>query len=722
MTKKEFELDYQNRKLKVEFSNLTEQANSSCLVSYGETVALVTLVTTDEIKNTDFVPLTVDYEEKYYAAGKIYGSRFVRRESRPTETAILTGRLIDRIIRPLIDQNYRKNIQIVITVLSIDNENDPDFVGLLGASLALALSRVPFKITSGVRLARKDQELIVMPSYEQREECAFDAFFAGTENKINMIELFGKEIQESEVCQVSQTAFEEIKKLINWEKEIISNFEIEKEEVREVQEINPDFSKLVNEFLNQNLEKTLYSTDKGDNWSKDRITRITQELKEYLISNNLEDNLELGLRILDKRIDDLIHFKAIKENKRIDNRELNELRPIETQIDILPRAHGSALFLRGLTHALSVVTLGSPSDYLLVQGMELTSEKRFMHHYNFPPFSTGEIGSFRGPGRREIGHGALAEKALTPFIPDSEEFPYTIRVVTEILSSNGSTSMASVCASSMALMAAGVPLKKHLAGIAMGLMANESGEYKILTDIQGPEDHFGDMDFKVAGTKDGITAIQLDVKIEGLTLEIIKETLDQAKKARIQIIEKMEQTIDKPREKISKYAPIVKMLKISKEKIGEIIGSGGRNIHSIIEKTNTTIDIKEDGTVYITGTDENSVNEALKIIEDNSREITQGEIFEGKISKLYDFGAIVDFANNHQGLLHISEISPTYITNINDVLKIGQILPVKVIEISPEGKIKLSLKETGAKIKVPDNNRKPTSKKFESKRNFNRQK
>lgn len=722
MEKKEFELDYQNRKLKVEFSNLTQQANSSCLVSYGETVALVTLVTTDEVKNTDFVPLTVDYEEKYYAAGKIYGSRFVRRESRPTETAILTGRLIDRIIRPLIDQNYRKSIQIVITVLSIDDENDPDFVGLLGASLSLALSKVPFKLASGVRIARKEGDLILMPSYEQRENCVLDAFFAGTENKINMIELFGKEIQETEVYQLSQIAFEEIKKLINWEKEIISNFEIEKEEIKEIQEINPDLSKLVNEFLDQNLEKTLYSVDKGDSSSKDRLAKITQELKNYLTLNNLQDNLELGLRILDKRIDELVHYKAIKENKRIDNRQLTELRPIETQIDILPRAHGSALFLRGLTHALSVVTLGTPADYLLIQGMELTSEKRFMHHYNFPPYSTGEIGSFKGPGRREIGHGALAEKALNPLIPSTEEFPYTIRIVTEILSSNGSTSMASVCASSLALMSAGVPIKKHLAGIAMGLMTNDKQEYKILTDIQGPEDHFGDMDFKVAGTTNGITAIQLDTKIEGLTLQIIKETLDEAKKARIQIIEKMTQTIKTPRPAISKYAPIIKMIKIPQDKIGEIIGAGGKNIHSITEKTNTTIDIKEDGTIYVAGTDEEKVNTALKIIQDSTREITQGEIFEGKISKLYDFGAVIDFANNHQGLLHISEISPNYITNINDVLKIGQVLPVKVIEITPDGKIKLSLKDTEAKINIPQDSKKPVSKKFESRRNFNRKK
>jgi len=369
-----------------------------------------------------------------------------------------------------------------------------------------------------------------------------------------------------------------------------------------------------------------------------------------------------------------------------------------------------------------VVTLGTPADYLLIQGMELTSEKRFMHHYNFPPFSTGEIGTFKGPGRREIGHGALAEKALNPLIPSTEEFPYTIRIVTEILSSNGSTSMASVCASSLALMSAGVPIKKHLAGIAMGLMTNNQGEYKILTDIQGPEDHFGDMDFKVAGTTTGITAIQLDTKIEGLTLQIIKETLDDAKKARIQIIEKMTQTIKTPRPTISKYAPIIKMIKIPQDKIGEIIGTGGKNIHSITEKTNNKKDNKEDGTIYIAGIDEEQVNTALKIIQDSTREITQGEIFQGKISKIYDFGAVVDFANNHQGLLHISEISPNYITNINDVLKIGQVLPVKVIEVSPDGKIKLSLKDTEAKISVPESSKKPVSKKFESRRKFNRQK
>mgnify|MGYP003827040887 FL=1 len=369
-----------------------------------------------------------------------------------------------------------------------------------------------------------------------------------------------------------------------------------------------------------------------------------------------------------------------------------------------------------------MVTLGTPADYLLIQGMELTSEKRFMHHYNFPPFSTGEIGSFRGPGRREIGHGALAERALNPLIPSTEEFPYTIRIVTEILSSNGSTSMASVCASSLALMSAGVPIKKHLAGIAMGLMTNDRGEYKILTDIQGPEDHFGDMDFKVAGTTSGITAIQLDTKIQGLTLQIIKETLEEAKKARVQIIEKMTQTIETPRPTISKYAPIIKMIKIPQDKIGEIIGTGGKNIHSLTEKTNTTIDIKEDGTIYISGTDEQMVDTALKIIEDSTREINQGEIFEGKISKIYDFGAVVDFANNHQGLLHISEISPNYITNINDVLKIGQVLPVKVIEVSPDGKIKLSLKDTEAKINLPQDSKKPVSKKFESRRKFNRQK
>ncbi|MEW5805448.1 MAG: polyribonucleotide nucleotidyltransferase [Patescibacteria group bacterium] len=705
MDKKTFKKEFAGKTIEIEFSPLAEQADASCLIKYGETVALVTFVSgKQDRQEIDFFPLTVDYEEKYYAAGKIYGSRFIRRETRPTEAAILTGRMIDRTLRPLFDKNTRREVQIVITVLSIDGENDPEFVGLLGASLVSCLSPIPFQgPVSGVRIAQTNGQTIVSPAYEQRETAKIDSFWGGTKNKINMIEVSGQEAQENEIAELSLLGHKQIQELIAWQEEIIKELSADpstklgtnKIEVKApAEKLTSEEEKLIKEFINQRLEPAIFSKQEKNSSEKPAGLEALQiELKEMLENQEKPELEPIALRILDKMIDRLVHEKVLTEEKRVDSRKLDEIRPIEAFIGVLPRTHGSGLFMRGSTHALSVLTLGAPGDILLMQGMEITGEKRFMHHYNFPPYSTGETKPLRGPGRREIGHGALAEKALAPLIPSQEEFPYTIRIVTEILSSNGSTSMASVCGSSLALMNAGVPIKTHIAGIALGLIVDEKGNYKILTDIQGPEDHYGDMDCKVAGTKNGITAIQMDVKIEGIDSKILTEILDRAKQARLQIIEKMERAIDKPSPELSQYAPRVLIVSIPKEKIGGLIGTGGKTIHAITDQTGAVIDIEEDGTVYITAETKEAAEKTVKLVEQITKEYEVGEVVEGKISKILDFGAIVELGPNQEGMIHISELAPRRVESVDEVVKIGQVLPVKIIEVLPDGKIRLSLKQ-----------------------------
>ena len=695
---KKFEMDLAGRKLKVTFSPLAEQANGSCLVQYGDSLILATATMGKSDREGDFFPLTVEYEEKFYAAGKILGSRFVRREGKASESAILSGRLIDRTIRPLFDQRLRRDVQVVVTVLSIDEDNDPDFIGLIGASLALSCSDIPWGgPISGVRIGQKDGQFIINPTYKQRSESFFDAFVSSIGDKINMLEIGANENPESEVLAAIKLAQETIMGINDFQKQIIAAMGKPKASVM-LMEIDPEFKKQVQEFLAPELEDAIYQKNKMEMSRK--IDELTNGLKEWA-KNIGEDKVNIALTILENEIDATVHKNILAKEQRPDGRKLDELRKLFAQAgDILPRVHGCGLFIRGNTQALSSVTLAGPAKELTIETIESSESKRFIHHYNFPPFSVGEAKSSRGPGRREIGHGALAEKALRPMIPTKDQFPYTIRVVSEILSSNGSSSMASACGSSLALMDAGVPIKGPVAGIAMGLMMDDKS-YKVLTDIQGPEDHYGDMDFKVAGTKNGVNACQMDVKIDGISLEIVEKTLAQAKKARLEILAVINEALSEPRANLSPLAPKIKIIKIKPEQIGLVIGSGGKTIKEIMERTGVEIDIDDDGSVFITGVDAAKVDEATKTIESITHEFTAGEVVEGKIVKILDFGAVIEFGPNSDALLHISELAHRRVEKVEDVVKLGDVIKVKILRVEPDGKIGVSLK---ALTPAPENN------------------
>lgn len=697
MTQKKYSLEFAGRPLEVEFSNWAEQADGAAVVKYGGTVALVTSVMGKKDRvEIDYLPLTVEYEERYYAAGKIYGSRFIRRESRPTEVAVLTGRMVDRTIRPRFNPLMRRDIQVIVTILSMDAENDPDFPALLGASLALGSSSIPFQgPIAGVRVGIIDGRLVVNPSYAERGEAQLDLFVGGTGERINMVEAGGKDITEEKVLEAAQLGQSELSKLIEWQENILREINPEKEEVFLV-EADPGVEKGIKPFTGGRLEEAVYEKDKAARQSK--INLLKNEMFDQLRqANSSAEELRTADWLFEKAIDELVHKKIIEEEKRPDSRKLDEIRPLEIAVGVLPRTHGSAIFMRGNTHALSVITLGAPGDILLQQGMEVTGEKRFIHHYNFPPYSVGETGPMRGPGRREIGHGALAEKALVPLIPSKENFPYTIRIVSEILSSNGSSSMASVCGASLALMDAGVPIPTHAAGIAMGLMTRQD-QYKILTDIQGPEDHHGDMDCKISGTKDGVTAMQMDVKIEGITTQILKEILDQAKKARLEILAAMNAVIAAPRPQLSPYAPRILTLQINPDRIRDVIGPGGKTINAIIAETGVSIDIEDSGLVFITAENEAAAQKAIERVKSLTRELKVGEILRGKVTRILDFGAIVEILPNQEGMVHISELAPWRVPSVESIVKLGDVIPVKIKEVSPDGKIRLSLKEAKAEL------------------------
>ena len=701
MKAREYFLKVKNKEIKVEFSDLAEQANGSLITRLKDTVVLTNAVMSlTERPDLDFFPLLVDYEEKYYAAGKIYGSRFVRRESRPTEIAILVARLIDRAIRPLFPEMLRRDVQVVSSCLSIDEENDPDILAILGASLALSVSNIPFNgPISAVRVGwSKETGFLVNPTYKERENCLLDVVFAGKGDKINMIEGVAKEIPEEILVEAFILAKKEIENLNQQQEKIIQENEKEKD-FSGLKVLKEDLLSEIESFSQGKIEDIIFNKNKIE--KEKSLIDFKNQIFEYLKTKNYsEEDLKSFEIAFNKVLRKITHRYIIEKEIRPDNRALNEIRPLEMTIDVLPRPHGSAIFKRGLTHVLSTVTLGSPSDVLLIQGMEFTGEKRFLHHYNFPGYSTGEVSPLRAPGRREIGHGALGEKALLAVIPSKEEFPYTIRVVSEVLSSNGSTSMAAVCASSLALMAAGVPLKTHVAGIAMGLMIDENGNYKVLTDIQGPEDHFGDMDCKVAGTENGITAIQMDLKILGINEEIFSKVIFQAKEARLLILGKMKEVIARPREDISPYAPRIFIYKIKPEQIGDLIGPGGKTIQAITRETGVTIDIEEDGTLYITAPDKEKSDLALNRIKGITKEFQEGEIVEGKVAQIRDFGAIIDLGYQRSGLLHISEF-PFRVKRIEDLLKLGDVLKLKVKKIEANGKVSLSLKDL--KFEPPKN-------------------
>jgi len=696
LNEKEFSIDFQGRPLSLKVSKIAEQANSAVLGQYGDTVVLVTATMGEKDRDTDFFPLVVDYEEKFYAAGKIIGSRFIRREGRPSEEAILSGRMIDRVLRPFFNPQMRRDVQIVITILSYDEENDPDFISLLSASTALAISDIPWNgPVAGIRLAKKKEgNLIINPTKTELNsgEFLFESFIAGNESKINMIELAANEASEQEIISSFETAQEELKKLIKFQKEIIPKIGKPKSEVF-LAEPDPNLKYKVQEFLKNKLENAVYVPNKAEQY--DNLRKLKEDLKEHLGSEGL--TLEGVDALVEEEIDALIHKNILEKNMRPDSRRLDEIRPLFGQVGLFKRLHGSALFLRGQTQSLAVTTLAAPGQEQMIETMEISEKRRFMLHYNFPPYSVGEIGRMGAPGRREIGHGALAEKAIRPVVPSKEEFPYTIRVVSEILSSNGSSSMATVCASILSLMDAGVPIKKPVAGIAMGIIMGhavngKSQDYKVLTDIQGPEDHYGDMDCKVAGTTDGITAIQMDVKIEGITTEILKDVLTQAKKARLEILEFMKSVIDKPREKISKFAPTILTININPERIGEVIGPGGKTINMIIKDTGVTaIDIEQTGKVFVSATTPEQAQAAIGLIQSLTREFKVGEIIEGKIVKLLEFGAIVDLGGGNEGMIHISEVKNGFVKDINKVLKLGDVVRAKIIKVE-NGKIGLSIK------------------------------
>ncbi|OGD31816.1 polyribonucleotide nucleotidyltransferase [Candidatus Azambacteria bacterium RIFCSPHIGHO2_02_FULL_52_12] len=693
MEKQEFKLKLGEDTITITKSILAGQANGSVLASWGETTVLATAVMGKRREGIDFFPLMVDYEERFYAAGKISGSRFMKREGKASQEAVLTSRLIDRSLRPLFNHALRNDIQVIITVLSLDQEHDSDILAILAASTALLISDIPWAgPIAAVRVGSIDRTLVINPLHKDRESSSLDLIVAGTAGKINMLEGGAKEVPEDQLLEAFTLAQKYIRPLIDFQNTIKEA--IGKEKMRlEIKTPDEELAKRVHAFLGKKLDAVLYESDKktrGEN-----LGTLKKELEEHIAGFYPEEagKIKEAGSIFEEQIDKTVHENILKHDKRPDGRKTDELRGLEAHVGLLPRTHGSGLFVRGETQVLSVLTLGGPGDQQLVDGMEGKEERRFMHHYNFPPYSVGEVGPMRGPGRRDIGHGALAERALMPLIPEQKDFPYTIRLVSETLSSNGSSSMASVCGSMLAMMDGGVPISKVAGGIAMGLMMDDKGAYKVLTDIQGPEDHHGDMDLKVAGTEDGVTALQMDVKIEGITTHILKDALAQAKKARLEIIAAMQSAIAKPREDLSQYAPRIITLEINPEKIKDVIGPGGKMINEIINETGVSIDIEDDGFVFITSVDAASAQKAVEWVKNITREARVGEIFQAKVKKIMEFGAFVEIFPGTEGLVHISKLSATRVARVEDVVKIGDIIPVKLMEIDGQGRLNLSLKD-----------------------------
>ena len=695
---KKYSTQYAGKKLEVEIGHLAGQADGSVFIKYGDTSVLVTAVMSDgNLRDVNYLPLTVDYEERYYAAGKIKGSRWIKRETRPGEEATLHARMIDRTLRPRFDQRIRNDIQIIATVLSFDGENDPDIPSLIGASLGLMISDIPFSgPVAGARVSEAEGKLILSPNYEERKKSSFDLVAAGIDEKINMIEFDGDQAPETKILEAIELGRQEYRKAIDFQNKIVEELKPEKRKV-EIFEPDEKIAKSIKDFLKDKLEDAIYK-DKGKSETRENINALQQSLIGHLKETH-GDNSNLGRaikeieNIIGKELDEIVHKNILEKERRSDGRKLDELRPLTIEAGVLPRTHGSGIFQRGETQILNILTLGSPGKEQWIEEMETEKKKYFMHHYNFPPYSTGETGRIGFPGRREIGHGALAEKSLEPVIPNKEDFPYTIRLVSEALSSNGSTSMASVCASTLALMDGGVPIKEPVAGISIGLAISRDGKkFKLLTDIQGEEDHYGDMDFKVAGTKNGVTGIQLDVKNDGITKEIMEAALDQARKVRLKILEEMKKVIAAPRSELSPFAPRVYKIQINPDKIRNVIGPGGKIINEIVAQTGVTIDIEDSGLVFVTSEKEESAKKALEWINNLTREVKVGEIFEGIIVKIMDFGAFVELFPNQDGLVHISEISDKHVERVSDAMKVGDVVKVKVKKIDDQGRVSLTMR------------------------------
>lgn len=702
MKPKKWSLQIGGRPLEIETGVLAGQANGSVRVEYGDTVVLATAVMSKSAaESRGYFPLMVDYEERFYAAGKIKGSRFIKREGKPTDEAILTARLIDRTLRPLFDEQMRNEVQIVVTVLSIDQENDPDVVSMIAASTALHISDIPWNGPIGaVRVGKVNKEFILNPVNGDLEQSELDLVISGTKDKINMVEAGAQEIPENEIIKSFEFGQEAIKKITDFQEEIRKDVGTEKAKPALIEPDEKFVQEIKNILQKESYEEAIYSkAEKEEKYEK--LDSIREKIGVFIKENHpLEERSEKNEEaefIMDEVANDLVHKNILEKDSRPDGRKLDEIRDISTQTCVLPRTHGSGLFTRGETQVLSVATLAAPGQEQLIDSMEETDvKKRYMHHYNFPPYSVGETKPMRGPGRREIGHGALAERALEPVIPSKEDFPYTIRVVSEVLSSNGSSSMASTCGSTLALMDAGVPIKSPVSGIAMGIIIS-GDKFKVLTDIQGLEDHFGDMDFKVAGTVDGITALQMDVKVDGINTKMLTSVLEQSHKNRMEILDKMKAAISEPKKELSPYAPRVINIQINPEKIRDVIGPGGKVINEIIDETGVQIDIEDDGSVFITSTDEVSAQKALEWIENLTHEVKPGEVFNGKVTRLMNFGAFAEILPGQEGLIHISELADHRVEKVEDVVKVGDVVPVKVIEIDAQGRINLSLK-AAAKI------------------------
>ncbi len=708
MAKQEFHLDFCGRGITVETGEIAKQADGAVIIRYGDTVTLSTACASNQAKEgIDFFPLTVSFEEKLYSVGKIPGG-FLRREGRPSEHATLTARMIDRPIRPLFAEGFRNEVQVVNTVLSVDQDASPEMAAMFGASLALCISDIPFNgPIAGVKVGRINGELVANPTVAQMEESDIDLTVAGTAQALNMVEAGAKEVSEEDMLAALMFGHEQIKKLCAFQEEIVAACGKEKREI-ELYAVDETIDREVRANFEAQIRAAVSIKEKLERYGK--IDDLTDEAAEMIANKEYEsekdqNNAVKQAREICRGIEaDEVRRLIIEDKVRPDGRQIDEIRPLNSQVDLLPRVHGSALFTRGETQVLSTTTLGALNDNQIIDDLTVVDSKRFMHHYNFPPYCVGETGRMGNPGRREIGHGALGERALAQVLPSVDEFPYTIRTVADVMESNGSSSQASICAGTMSLMAAGVPIKAPVAGIAMGLiMDDNSGKYTVLTDIQGMEDHFGDMDFKVAGTKNGITALQMDIKVTGITKNIFEEALAQAHKARLEILDNMLACIPSPREQLSPYAPKIAMMNIDPDKIKDVIGPGGKMINEIIAQCdNVKIDIDDDGKVVIYHNDYDTIEKAKQMISDIVRVAKVGDVYAAKVVRLEKFGAFVNLFGNTDGLLHISKISHHRVEKVEDVLKLGDIIDVKVTEIDNKGRINVSAKALLPKPKTEE--------------------
>ena len=673
------------RSLIIETGKLAGQASSAVTVRYGDTVVLVTACVSDQPREgTDFLPLTIDYEERLYAAGKIPGG-FIRREGRPSQEATLASRLTDRPLRPLLPKTWRNDIQIIVTVLSADQENAPDILAVIGGSAVLSLSEVPFAGPVGaVRVGYINNELVLNPTLVQLENSLLDLVVTSTKEAIVMMEAGVREVSEDIIIKALKFGHEANQDIIKLQEQLQAARGKPKLKAPD-SEIKPEIVSAISPLVEGRFTQVLSLTEKQER--EQALAGLRKELTDSLGQSFSAEDIALAF---ESKIKAEIRNYILEKGQRAGGRSLTQVRPLSCEVGLLPRTHGSALFTRGQTQVLTITTLGSIGKEQKLDGLGIEETKRFMHHYNFPPFSTGELKRTGSPSRREIGHGALAERALLPVIPESADFPYTIRLVSEVLSSSGSTSMASICASSLSLMDAGIPIKRAVAGVAMGLITGEKGDYAVITDIEGMEDSYGDMDFKVAGTTEGITALQLDIKLKGVNLAVIEKALSQAKDARLFILDAMQQTISSNRPELSQYAPRMHRIMINPDKIGTVIGPGGKTIRSIIDQTKSTIDIEDDGTIYIGSPDAGAAQKAVDIIQGLTKEVEVGTIYTGKVTRLMDFGAMVEILPGKEGLVHISELADYRVRSVEDIVKVGDEIMVKVIEIDNLGRINLS--------------------------------